>query len=462
MLDRPLRFVVVTAAAVEVRWDFDGAWTWEREPVYDEASEPPEVEEIREAWTLRGQVSVTQDGSVASAWARFGEIRAAFVDRADPVEEVRIYQREQDGTETLLLTLGGGDFEGFRWDGDSGGEPDRDLPRSTSRTLHTFAARFSARLRLADSSIGGDGGTGIVRWEQTYTYEWVNGLARITAETRIETRAGVDAVEKARTYAVIPLEALGSSYTYASNGEDGIDYTILDSDTRRDPARTPRIVLAVSRVQQWGVDVGTTGPGAAPDRVSLSYTTIENELETVVVTSATAEGPNASSFVRRFRPANASESETIETPTDRGYSATWTVYRPSQYTRRTIELELSGGGEAVDWEPVYGGYAPVQFVGPRLVYELSLTVVVEKRGGGGLASELLFPPLLTEPWVLVEAESSETDPVAVDPQPTADRTLWRRTARLVYRSPVMPEQLPSEQLATAGADLVSYKLGRSA
>jgi hypothetical protein len=462
VLDRPLRFVAVTAGAVEVRWDFDGAWTWEREPIYDEASEPPEVEEIREAWTLRGQVTTTQDGSLASAWERFSEVRAAFVDRADPIASVGIYSREEDGTETLLLELGGGSFEDFRWDGDSGGEPDRDLPRATSRTLHTFAARFSARLRLPESAIGGGEGTGIVRWEQTYTYEWVNGLARVTAETRIETRAGVDAVEKARTYAVIPIAAFGSSYTYATNDEHGIDYTILDADARRDPARTPRIVLAVSRIQQWGVDVGTTGPGTSPDRVSLSYTTIENQLETVVVTSATAEGPNARTFVRRFRPLNAAESETIETPSDNGYAATWTVYRPSPYTRRTIELELSGGGEAVDWEPVYGGFAPVQFVGALLPYELTVSVVVEKRGGTGEAVEFLFPPLLGAPWVLVESESSETDPVAVDPQPTADRTLWRRSARLVYRSAVAPEKLPAEQLATVATQVVSYKLGRSA
>lgn len=460
-----LRYKVTTADDDEVSWDFDGAWRFRRvAESWDETAEPPELEVVRDTWELRGQVVATPDGSVAGGWSRFRDLLAAFERRDNAPTKVEVLLVEDDGTETVQMTVGGDDYESFRWDEVRGDEPHRDAPRSTWLSTFPVTVVFSAVRRLADESIGGGGGTGVVGWEQRATYEWEAGLQRITWETTITTRRGVDAVEKARLYAVIPIDTLGESYAYKTNGEDGIDYTILDADARRDPARVPSSVQAVSRVEQYGVTVGNTGPGQAPDEVSVLEETTTTAEETVTVVTATARGPGAREFCLRFKPINPQDESTSRDRSGNGFAASWRTRTAAPTpVRTTIQAELGGGGSAIDYEPVFGDYDPVRFDGPRLPYEVTMTVVVDRRGGTGAPAELPFPPLLAAPWVLIQAESTETDPVPVDWNRLADLTRWQRTARLVYRSPSKPTKHPTVELAgrTSG-QVASYKLAKGA
>ena len=454
---------LTTAAAVTLELGLHGEWRWDQpERVYREAAEPPELESVRYAWDVRGGAILTPDGSTGGGWTAFRAALAVLDSRSDPVVKVEILRLEA-GVETSEITLGPPDYEGFRIDRVSGDEPYELDPKATHLRAWPITLRFSA-LKVFERDIVTPDGTveDVVGFEQTVSQEYDEAaLGTITWDTTVTTRAGVDARAKAISLGRIPIP--GVTWAYETNGDAlGVNLELLDA---LDAASTPRVVTkvrALSRVVQYGVRIGTTGPGSHPGRVALVDQRDDDGREVVRTVQAQASGPGAEAWVRSQAPGGATEEVTRHDQARRGFSAQWTVRTPkSTVAIVTIVGEVTGGFQDFDYEPVPGGLAPARFDGAILPWQLTLSVRVMLRGGGGTKAELPLPPLLRSPWSLDRKASAEGFPAQQEETATvtAAAARWVREARLVYRASEPPSEDPVEWLrANAAKAVPSYWL----
>lgn len=449
-----LQIQITTASAATITFAVEGEWTWAQEARYKEAADPPQLEELREVWEVSGALLRSSDGTAATGWSEFQALRAKYETRDAPIVKVEVI-RDPSGTPTSELTLGPSAYEAFKLESASGA-PSSVAASSSYRTLFPVSFRFSARRVFADSN-------GITGWEQSVSVTYANALKTLSWDTFITTAEGTSALDKARLYGAIPLASLGSSFSYTEgNGDDGIDFTILDADEQN--SRTPCQVRARSTIRQWGVSVGATAAGSSPDTVHLEDATRTTADEFQRTRSARAEGAGAKAWVVAQKPTWAQDEETVHDRANQVYSATWHSSEAS--TKRdtedlwTIQGEISGGFQALSFEPVSGNFPPVRFDGPRLPWALSVSVTVTRRGGTGLMSELKLPPLLGEPWALDYAASSESEPFLEERGATPAGDRWTRTAKLVYRAAsVKPKSDPIAGLRARKAQAVeSYWL----
>lgn len=432
--------------------DFDGEWRWEEaDRVYRTAENPPQLEEVRVAWEIRGAAILTQDAGEVTGWARFEAFVDLFRDRDNPA--VKVEWVVVDGTsETSVYTLGPPDYEGFQVDRLAGDEPFELDAQATNRQAWPVSMRFSAR-RMFTRDVELAGGTivaGVVGLEQTVTEEWDEaGLGRLTWDTVVTTRAGVDARPKARAIGLIPRP--GSTWTYEQNGTDGVSIENLDALDATNTGRVPSKVRAVCVVQQFGLDVGSGTPGSTPGRIFKSTVDLDDEEELVRRVTAEAVGPGAAAWVQRHAPAGAKLVETDDEPTGRRYRRTWEVRTSKgRGSLIVVSMALSGGGPPHDYEAV-NGYRPVRFQGPDLWFVLEVQVDVQLRGGTGSLKELPLPALLPAPWELDRTPGASTEGAPFQAEPNRDpaKALWRRQARLVYTTPTIPTRHPHADMADA-------------
>lgn len=433
-------------------WDLRGEWRW-RDLVrsYRDGQEPPPLEQIRRAWDVQGEV-VSPDGSPAGGWAAYQTIRASLDARGTgaPIR-AELVLVEVDGTEQILETLGPPDWQGFRVEVVEG-PPDDVTPASSWWTTFPLVLRFTAGL-LRDSEDDGDTGAlvGIVGFEQVVSVRWVSGLREVTWETTVTTREGVDARDKALVVGAIPLDTYGASYTYLTGNSaegGGVDLEILDSDERTGHDRIPTRVRATSTLRGWGIVVGTTGPGTAPDEISLAEVEEEDEAtgETVRSVEVSARGPNARDWGRGRAPASFQRRRERYDRARREFSASWETVLATGVVTTVAKVTVTGGHAEHEWEPVTGGYAPMRFDGPVQVWEATVEIAVTRRGGGGRLVDLPLPPLLADPWVLIENDSSESGAYQAEPARSADKVGWRRDATYVYRASAPPVADPAADL----------------
>lgn len=410
------------------------------EPVYRFNTNPPQIVEMRQVWEFRGArlVNTTTSGlwtSIASLLGRIGTRGTGQLTSATLVAT-------PSGTPSTLLTLGPSDYEKFAVDV-LDGELDPTVPAASWRRSATFTLRLSAVRKFDDAR-------GIVDFEQSVSVTYPQGLRRVELTTTITTKEGVSAVGKAELYAGLDVAAYGSDYVYETGaGASGIDHETEDADQLE--ARAPTVCRSVSILQQQGVDAGTTSAAGSLSSVLYQVTTERTSEEVRTRTVAQAIGANAEAWVLGRRPAGALARDVLvlEPPLVRGEweQVTQRVSPTGEESAMTVEVELTGGGAALDWEPVSGGYEPVVFEGGLLPWTARVSVEVERVGGSGRLSELRLPGPPPEPWRFVQAESLEGDPHRVPGERAVDATRdrWRRKALLVFRS-VSP---PGEPVAAA-------------
>lgn len=447
-----LQLQIVQATAGTFTFDVEGEWTPRLEPVYRAATEPPQLEQILYTWEFRACRLVTSTGAPAALDASVAAFFATFEDEEDHPTYVRLV-RDPSGaaTEVLRLGTGGSDtYEGLRF-ALIEGEQDPQNPDASWSASATFTIEVSASRKFADAN-------GIVGFTQEVRTRYVSGLRVLEWDTTITTAEGVSAVDKAKSFAAIDISSL-PTYSYETNGPDGIEWEALDAD--ESASRTPTVVQAISRVREWGVVIGASGGGAAPDEVSLDVTTTTSADGTTVATEAFARGPNAEQWVLSQRPAGGLASSIVTVSTAKNEArATWETNSSAAGVgfARTVTITTSGGGRALRMIPIAGGHPPIVQRGGFAPFKAEVAVRVTRQGGDGTAAELKFPPLLPAPWILDPIASKESDPYIAQLGPDESAHLWERTASLVYMAATRPAELPGAAIAN-GNDVTTYLLG---
>ena len=438
------------------RFDVPGPLEPRLEPVWKEAANPPQVVEIREVWEIPGARLVSSDGSTATFWREWKAFLARLRVRGQGFPLWVRLIRDPAGAGQVVWTLGPPDYEHFKIEELSAGS-DELAPTATWRVLVPVTLVVSAVQRFADPN-------GIVGWDQEVSSSFdPGGLHVLEWRTALTTREGVDAVDKARRFGRIDITPFGGSYSYATNGPDGVEVVAADADEQN--RRTPTACTVVSRIKQWGVHVGTTSPGSSPTEVGYSVRTRIEKDERSTTYRVSARGPGALAWVEGRRPGGPIEtSELFHEEAIRYVEGTWVVKEPTpdepdkpEGVRWQIQTEISGGHVEFDFEPVVGGFEPVLFEGAIIPWRLSVAIKGRKRGGEGKPEELKLPGVLPAPWLLDRNSSREKDPFVAEFGTDAESHLWAREANLVYWAKEKPSESPAKQLRAA-QPVASYYL----
>lgn len=414
-----------------VEGDYFPRW----EPSYRFNAPVPVVVEMRYSWEFR-QVKLIA-ASPAALWTGAGATIATLnglLSARGSTFPTSATLKTPGGT---TLTEFGAGYEQFIIEALEG-EPDAETPRASWATSAAFTLRISAVKRNADTT------TGIVDFQQAVRVSYPGGLHRVVVETLVTTREGTSARTKAATYAALDATAYGSDYLYETGvGADGIDYDEEDADIPG--SRTATVCRAVSIIQQKGVDVGTTGPTGSLSDASYSVDTQRTAKEVIVTTTAEAIGANAMAWVLSLKPAGSLfDSRIFEEPSSLLVRGTWVKKTPkatSDGTSTETQVDITGGGRALAYEPVAGGFEPLEFEGAYLPWTARVTVSVERVGGDGRLSELRLPGPPGDPWRFDQNASTEQDPYRVRAEKGTDegQDKWRREAVLVFRSVRPPD-----------------------
>lgn len=445
----------ITYSGGTFTFSVEGEYLPRWEPVYKVAANPPVVTEMRIVWEFRQcrLVSTTVAGLWAGAGSTIATLNTMLSARGTGHPTAAALVRDPSGTPSTLITLGPSTYEGFTIEAE--GETDALFPRASWRTSAAFTIRVSAVKRNAEAV------TGIVDWDQRVSYRYEGGLAIVELVTRLSTLETVSAVTKAQTYAALDVANFGSDYTYETNGPDGIDYTYTDADEVN--ARVPTVVECVSRLRQWGVNVGTSAPAGSPDSVGYEVLTRRTAKETITRYTISATGPNYLTWVASRKPTGSlSIDELVDQKHIRSATGTYEqkVNAPGSTGGTTeIKVEISGGARAIRFDPIAGGFQPVKRVGAFAAWQASVSILVERVGGTGTHAEMRLPALLGDPWSLDQNASTEGEPYEVheDDPPDGAQQKWQREARLIYRS----AKPPDGSLAVAirnGTPVASYFL----
>lgn len=311
---------------------------------------------------------------------------------------------------------------------------------------------------------------GIVGWEQTVTNRYPRGLHELEWRTTITTAEGTDARTKAALYAKIPIATYGTTYLWGAggpNGPDGIEFEYDDADEQN--ARTPTRVVAVSRIHQVGIDVGSNDSGAAPEDVSFSEeVTLEGQQKTTV-TRARAVGPNAMAFVTSKRPSGDLVRErTVEEFAEYEAEGEWTKIEnaaaggssdaDAELIRWAIGVEITGGAQDVEFVPQSSPYPPAIVVGPIQPWTVTVEVTMKTVQADAKRGDMPFPALLPAPFVFIPNESTADEvPRLTKPGKRVSQNEWERTARLTYKANKRPAATAFDGLYTKPS-VLSYHL----
>lgn len=419
------------------------------EPTYKIAANPPVVTEMRKVWEFRQCRLIST--TVAGLWTDVSTLDTMLMARGTGHPTAAVLKRDPAGANVTLVTLGPATYEGFQIEAE--GETDAILPRASWRTSAAFTIRVSAVKRNAEAV------TGIVDWDQRVAYRYEAGLAIVELVTRLSTLEDVSAVTKAQTYATLDVNDFGSDYTYETNGPYGIEFVYTDADEVN--TRTPTVVECVSRLRQWGVNVGTSAPAGSPDSVGYEVLVRRTAKETITRYTISATGPNYLTWIASRKPTG---SLAVDELVDRKESRSATgVYEQKVNAASAaggvteIVVDISGGYPALDFDAIAGGYEPVEYVGALLPWQATVTILVERVGGTGLPSELRLPAVLGDPWRLDRNASVEGEPYEVheDDPPDGAQQKWKREAKLIYRAARAPDG-PLSPALRSGQGVASY------
>lgn len=457
-----LRYRLNFADASSFMFDADGTFEWgDLTRTYDEDTNY--LTEVRRSWTIRGTILAAQNLE-AAGWASFVAFQDALDQRgAAQLESVDLLLVDDTGgTETILSTvrtLGPPEWDQLRCE-QANGLPDPDNPGTSYLKSHTVELVITAR-RLIAAGADEEGGLpeGVLSLEQTIEHAYDAGLETVTWVTLLTTDEGVDAVALGKELGVVPIDSYGSSYSYKTNGPEGVAWEELDANTALDPDRTVTKVRVTSQIKEWGITVGPVSPGEDPDDYTYLERTEETEDETVYTLRVGASGPGARSWVESKKPAGDLETDEVEHDSATRQSAgSWVIRtKKGAVALAVIVVDVTGGHQSFTLEPVPGGYPPSRQDGPVQPWKATVSLTLTRLGGTGERKDLPLPPLLPEPWALDWDASSEGAPYQEEPKAVASKARWRRDVRLVFLSATRPTRHPADHyLQAQGASVESY------
>lgn len=424
---------------------------------YKAAANPPQIIGLRETWEIRGARLVSADDTTASLWSQWVALRARLATRTTHPT----YARFVIPGGATLHTLGPSTHEEFRVEVFESPDTDEHMPASQWRRVLPVTLRVSAVQKFADTN-------GIVGWEQEVEHSYPDGRHRLSWRTRITTAEGTSAVSKAQSYAAIDVSTLSGTYLYTedTNGPYGVSTATPDADEEN--SRTATVCDAVSTVQAFNVTMGTVTPGASPSEVTYSVTVRISETERSTTTSASARGPGSSAYVASKAPVTFTSSEIVDEQALGIASGVWTLTEKLNNPEsedapnlNKLSATITGGGQALDYEPLADDGDPVEFVGARTAAMATVTVSMEAVGDTFTPETLKLPGAPGDPWRLDHAASSETDPVLDTPGAQSAQNKWTRSATLVYRAARMPSASSPILAAIRAAAPVASHLYRS-
>lgn len=421
---------------------------------YKENADDPVLIGLRETWDCGRCLLVSTHATTPARdlLQQLFAVAARLETRtASPISARLIW--DPSGTPSTLRTLGGAGYEKFRIELMEVERQPQVRGSGDRRTSLAVHLRLSAVEKFAETV------TGLVLFDQKVFLDGEAGNRVITYRTELTTKAGVDAREKAAEYAAIDITSLGgSNWSYLTNTEEGITYEAVDSDVPN--SRVPNHVIAISRVREWGVDIGASAPGTAPTDVGLRIQRTEDARTVITRTTARAKGPGYAAWIASQAPVNffAIEDDT-EDEESQSATKTWLVLEDkarSHYWELT-SITLAGGGKAQTWEAV-GGFRPVRQTGA--LTHLVLTVVgrVVRHGLFLTNRDLLLPGPLPAPWVLQDHLCQEDD-AEIEPGGEAldaGQSRWVRRFTAVWHADRPPAIAPGVHLR-ASRGVVSYK-----
>jgi len=428
---------------------------------FKEAADPPELIRLTETWEITGAriLAPTQE----QLFDHYNSFRGLLDDRdSNPITHVRLI-RDPDNSAVVERVLGSTGFQEFTVEEFETARDDV-APGAEWRATLPVNVRFSAVKVFPDDN-------GIIDWQQTIRYEAdATGLQRITYETFLSVAEdGVDsALTVARSYAKIDASTFGTTYTYATNSDEGFDYELLDADVPG--GRTARRIRCTSSIQQHGATLGGTTAGATVGDAEWSVECTSEGRTQTEITRASAIGPGALAWCKTKKPAGAI-ARTVEfhEKMKREARCEWTKVSTvagtgeesseGLQTRLEVSMVLRGGGRDVAFLPTSGGFAPIKVVGPFQPARLEVSVRAEAIGDRPTNADIRFPAKLTSPWVFVDNESRE-DPAPKLKELNQDpgASVWERLAEIVYIADRVPSSSSLSPLTSPSASLESYKL----
>lgn len=429
---------------------------------HKDAAEPPELESVTETWRIVDAVVEAADN--AAFWTALNAFITATEVRSGTtaIAFARIVRLTGGGSPATERTLGGAGFQGFRLE-NFRIEPLDGAEASHLRTIAAVSFDVVAVKVFAD-------GNSVVGWDQVVSNTFENGLQVHERRTTITTAEGTDARTVAVAVAAIDISTFGGSFTFDTNGPDGIDFEYDDADEPN--ARVPTRVVAVSRIRQRGINVGTTGPGTSINDVRLSVTVADVGLTRRTTTRAFAAGPGALAFVNDQRPGGTSNFESIIITEHKAkIEAEGEWIRVDQLgvsgesgqgqigkVRRQVEVRITGGAQDEEFVPVTGNLPPVLVVGPLLAVRLTARIVMTLTIAKATVALMPVPKKLGSPWRFRGTESTEdAEPRLVQPGATPGANVWERTAEVVYEAATAPARTTLNPLF-ADEGIASYVL----
>lgn len=450
-------------------WTFavSGRKTAERTAEFKRASNPPQCTSVLDVVTFDDAILVSSDDTVATLMTSFASFRALLETRSAPITNARIV--DSGGTVRWQLGSGGG-YERLMLEAWQAGGSTRSpaVEAASWRSAIPFRIRFSAVLKFADTN-------GIVGWDQEVRRSYDEGglevvewVTRVTTAETSTPSAGARA--KAIAYGLIPIALYGSTYSYLTNGDDGVEVVEEDSDAEND--RVATVAIAVSRIREWGVTVGADTPGTSPSTFVLDIRRVVGPDEETITTTASATGPGAEQWVKSKVPVGVEpeRTEELEERSTRRWTITWTqniatggagggAGETFDGLIREIRVEVEGGKASSEFEPT-AGFSPVEFRRAISAWTVTVSATVEARGENLSRTALPLPANLDMVEGLrldYDASREDLDPWVAERAARGDRHRWRREARVVYRSANPPPADIGSRLR--GSTTPSYHLG---
>lgn len=445
-MGKPWRLTIEDGAGVVFSFDHEGDFLPRLVAEYKDGANPPQVTALREVWEIKN-ATLSSATDVTAVWAAF----FTFVDKIDRTNmpTKALMTSDPSGTPSVVRTLGPSTHERFKIEAAEVVKGPSDQVGDDQRKLLHVSVTISAVQRFADTN-------GICEWNQRVALSDAGGgLQRVTYTTELSTLEGTDAVAKAVAYAYIDISALGSYYTLETNTTNLVNTETLDDDKVN--SRVPTRVVATSVAREWGVPSGS-GTAQRPNEIALEIRTETTPEGETTTTMARAKGPGYLAWVESQAPTAYTSRERFVRHQDREAVYTWVrKITPIGQTGWIIDAFLSGGAQVQKWLPVCGGFEALLVEGAFLPWTLRVDVTVEQRGNDLRNKDLLLPAKLGDPWIFDPNESDEGQAAIAEPALVVSTggDLYRRRAKLVYRSASKPTKSVADALAT-GAGVESY------